>query len=578
MNLVLSLVKIVGSLGLFLYGMQILSDGLQKSAGNKLKTFLQLMTSNRLMAVFTGLLITIIIQSSSATTVMVVSFVNAGLMSLIQAIGVIIGANIGTTITGWIVAIVGFKMDITLFALFAIAIALPLMFSKGMKKRDVSEIFLGFGLLFLGLEFLQNSMPDISEHTEVLAFLSSFNNAKLSSILLCVLIGTILTCIVQSSSATMAITITMAYQGWIGVWAAAALCLGQNIGTTITAYIASIGTNTNARRAATAHILFNVVGSILAIIFFKPLMTFVNTITNGDIFTMTGDALNAELPTFLAAFHTSFNLINAIIFFPFVNKFAHLIEKMIPIKEEYNEDTYHFRYIASSRMDTPELYLLTVKEEMKKMADLAVDMFKRYEEAFKSNDKDFITSEVGYLRKKEEYADQMQEQLIDFCVKLQQDSSTPMNATMVNSLIRSIDEIESVTDSIYNMTKISEDRVNKDIVFEEEDKTDVVAYHELTRKYLEFIRKNLTNPTFRMLSEAHELENMMNDEHKRLSDKVHDRISTGGSEVRSELMLLEVERNLEHIGDYCLNIAEATFAEPKHTPTLQRVTPSPEQP
>ena len=153
-----------------------------------------------------------------------------------------------------------------------------------------------------------------------------------------------------------------------------------------------------------------------------------------------------------------------------------------------------------------------------------------------------------------------------------------MNATMVNSLIRSIDEIESVTDSIYNMTKISEDRVNKDIVFEEEDKTDVVAYHELTRKYLEFIRKNLTNPTFRMLSEAHELENMMNDEHKRLSDKVHDRISTGGSEVRSELMLLEVERNLEHIGDYCLNIAEATFAEPKHTPTLQRVTPSPEQP
>lgn len=571
MDILVSLIKIVGSLGLFLYGMQILSDGLQKSAGNKLKSFLEMMTSNRLMAVLTGLLITVIIQSSSATTVMVVSFVNAGLMSLIQAIGVIIGANIGTTITGWIVAIVGFKMDITLFALFTIAVALPLMFSKGIKKREVSEIFLGFGLLFLGLEFLQNSMPDISQHTEVLAFLSSFNNPKLSSILICVVIGTIMTCIVQSSSATMAITITMAYQGWIGVWAASALCLGQNIGTTITAYIASLGTNTSARRAAMAHILFNIIGSIIAIIFFKPMMVLVNTVTQGDIFTMTGDALYKELPTFLAAFHTMFNLINAILFFPFVRKFALLIEKLIPMKEEYSDDSYHFHYIASSRIDTPEFYLLTVKEEMGKMANLAHDMFLKYIEVFKSKDKDYIEKEVKELKKQEDYADQMQEQLIDFCVRLQTDASKPTNPTTINSLIRSIDEIESITDSIYNMAKISEDRVNKDIDIEEEDNRDVIAYHELAGKYLDFIRNNLNNQSFKMLNEAHALERSMNDEHKKLSGKVHDRISSGDTNVRGELMLLEVERHLEHIGDYCLNIAEAIFAEPKHTPGLQKV-------
>lgn len=571
MSLILSLIQIIGSLGLFLYGMKILSDGLQKSAGAKLKTFLQLMTSNRFMAVFTGLLITIIIQSSSATTVMVVSFVNANLITLVQSIGVIMGANIGTTVTGWIVALVGFSMDITLISLFSIAIALPLMFSSKVKRREIAEIFLGFGLLFFGLEYLQASMPDVSQHTEVLAFLSRFEDGKLSSILICVVIGTILTCIVQSSSATMAITITMAYQGWIGVWTAAALCLGQNIGTTITAYLASLGTSTNARRAAMAHILFNVIGSIIAIIFFRPMMHMVNAITNGNIFTMTGEPLQQSLPTFLAAFHTVFNVINTIIFFPFVNQFAKIIEKLVPIKETYSEDTYHFKYIANTRMDTPEIYFLTVKQEMAKMADLCLDMFKRYEKVFESQDQSFIEKEVVELKKKEEYADQMQEQLIDFCVKLQQDSQSPTNAAMLNSLIRSIDEIESITDSIYNMTKISEDRIRKEIVFDADEKADVLEYHHLTAKFLAFIKENLGKSNFKIMRDAHEFENAMNIEHKRLSDEVHDRIQKGNVSVKAELMLLEVERNLEHIGDYCLNIAEASFAEPKHAAVLQKV-------
>lgn len=570
MDILLTLISIVGSVGLFLYGMTILSDGLQKSAGSKLKVFLQMMTSNRLMAVITGVLITVLIQSSSATTVMVVSFVNANLISLIQAIGVIMGANIGTTVTGWIVAILGFKMNITTLSLASIAIALPLMFSKGIKKREISEIFLGFGFLFLGLEFLQAAMPDISKYPQIPEFLSRFNNNSPLSLIACVIFGTLMTCIVQSSSATMAITITMAYQGWIGVWTASALCLGQNIGTTITAYIASLGTSTNAKRAAMAHILFNVGGSILAMIFFKPLMTLVNAMTPGDIFSMESDALRVTLPTFLAAFHTIFNVLNTLIFFPFTTKFASFIEKIVPKTTAYSDDSYHFTYIANSRMDTPELYLVAVRNEIDKMGQLTRDMFSTYATLpRKTGD---ITNEINLLKHKEEYADQMQEQLIAFCVKMLQDSQSPTNAVALNKLIRIIDETESITDSIYNLAKLSESRMKDNMKFSDTELDDIDSYNKLTMEFIQHITQSIgSSSSIEKMLDNQKLEDMMNERHQELADKVHDTISTGHADVKTELLLLEIIRNLEHIGDYCLNIAEASFTIEKHTPVLQRI-------
>ncbi len=558
MSILITLVRIIGSVGLFLYGMKILSDGLQKSAGAKLGSFLELMTSNRFMAVFTGLLITIIIQSSSATTVMVVSFVNAGLMNLVQAIGVIMGANIGTTITGWIVAILGFKMDITVLSLFSVAVALPLMFSKGTKKREISEIFLGFGILFLGLELIQGSMPDVTDSPEIIEFLSRFDNGSALSLIVCVVFGTIITCIVQSSSATMALTITMAYQGWIGVWTAAALCLGQNIGTTITAYIASIGTNTGARRAAAAHILFNIIGSVIAMLLFTPFMRFVNMITPGDIFTMEGEALRESLPAFLAMFHTTFNVFNTILFFPFVKQFAHLIERIIPEKEEGEDGSYHFRYIGSSRIEAPEFYLLSVQEEVQKMGGITLRMFDEYEGI--STAEGDVSEAISRLRHGETYADQMQEQLINFSVRILQDSQSPTNASHTNSLIRIIDETESITDSIYNLAKLSESRIEAGIAFSEEDKSDIRAYNALTRRFLANIAENpgkgISTET---MAEAEKLENEMNSVHRRLADSTHERLAKGGEDVRSELLMLEIIRNLEHIGDYLLNIAQASY-------------------
>lgn len=556
MDLLVSIIKIIGSVGLFLFGMQILSEGLQKAASGKLKRTLEMMTGNRLLSVITGFLITVVIQSSSATTVMVVSFVNAGLMNLISAIGVILGANIGTTVTGWLVALLGFSVDITILSLFSIAVALPFLFSKQTKGRDFAEIFMGFGLLFIGLEFIQASMPDISSHPEILSFLSQFEDGSIFSIILCVLIGTLLTVVVQSSSASMAITITMAYQGWIGVWTASALCLGQNIGTTVTAYLASLGASTNAKRAALAHTLFNVVGSVLVLFLMKPMLSVVNLITGANIFNISEAQMHTVLPTFLATFHTLFNVFNTIVFFPFVKPFASLIEHIIPDKKKDEEDHYHFKYIAG-RAEAPEFYLIALKNEVKKLGMLTRDMFFSWAELSSSEKVKSLGDKVSQLKKSEERADEMQDELTSFSILMLQNSQSPTNADELHKIIRVIDELESITDSIYNLSKLTEDRFGKGIVFSEEERDEISSYRSLTGEFVSFVVDNLDSDNRNVLVSSRALEEKMDSEHKRLSNEVQHRLENKNGDFRTQLLILEVERNLEHIGDYLLNISEA---------------------
>ena len=555
MDLVISLIKIIGSVGLFLFGMQILSEGLQKSASGKLKKTLEMMTGNRLLSVLTGFLITVVIQSSSATTVMVVSFVNAGLMNLISAIGVILGANIGTTVTGWLVALLGFSVDITILSLFSIAVALPFLFSKKTKAREYAEIFMGFGLLFIGLEFIQASMPDISSHPEILSFLSQFEDGSVFSILICVLIGTLLTIVVQSSSASMAITITMAYQGWIGVWTASALCLGQNIGTTVTAYIASLGASTNAKRAATAHTLFNVVGSVLVLFLMKPMLNIVDWITRANIFAISEGDMHMVLPTFLATFHTLFNVFNTIVFFPFVRPFASLIEHIIPEKKKEEEEHYHFKYIAG-RAEAPEFYLIALKNEVKKLGLLTKEMFLSWADLSSSEKVDRVSDRVLELKKSEERADEMQDELTSFSILMLQNSQSPTNADELHKIIRVIDELESITDSIYNLSKLTEDRFGKGIVFTKEERDEISSYRTLTGDYVSFVVDNLDSSDVDLLNSSRAMEEKMDSEHKRLSNEVQLRLENNKGDFRTQLLILEVERNLEHIGDYLLNISE----------------------
>jgi phosphate:Na+ symporter len=565
-----TILSVAGSLGLFLYGMKLLSEGLQKTAGDKLKNILKMMTKNRFVAVLTGILITVLVQSSSATTVMVVSFVNAGLMTLVESIGVIFGANIGTTFTGWIVAILGFKMDISLLALASIGISAPMLFSKKGKTREKADVFLGFGILFLGLHFMQTSIPDLSGNMKVLNWLSKFNNDNLFNILLFVLIGTCITVIVQSSAATMVMVLTMAYNGYLGVNAAAALILGSNIGTTITAFLASIGTSTAAKRTAMAHIMFNVIGTLVTILFFRPMMYVCNALTPGNIYTMTGKGLNQSLPTFLAMFHTLFNLFNTMIFFPFVKPYAKLIEKMVPDTAEYDEGTYHFRYIGTTLIDSPEVYMLVIRDEIKKMADLACNMFSRYRNVFNTNDVD-MDNEVAMMKKQEEYADQMQEQLSDFCVHCIQDSQTPTNASSLNCLIRVMDELESVTDSCYNLIILSQRQFHQGWKFEEETARELQGFEELVQAFLNYVRDRMDRTlTKAEMQKANEFEFQINEWRNRLSQTVQEKLSDGKADVKQELLVLEKIRHLEHIGDYCTNIAEAYHQAVKHTPVLQR--------
>jgi phosphate:Na+ symporter len=572
MKTIMIFFQIVGSLGLFLFGIKLLSEGLQKSAGDKMKAILKLMTKNRLVSIITGILITIIIQSSSATTVMVVSFVNAGLMGLTQAIGVILGANIGTTFTGWMVALLGFKVDITILALVSIAFAAPMMFSKKSKTRDAADVLLGFGILFLGLNFMSHSMPDITGNVDALAFLSTFNSDTLWMNLLCILLGTLVTIIVQSSSAAMAMTLTMAYNGWLGVTAAAALILGSNIGTTITAYLASIGTSTTAKRAAWAHIIFNVVGSVIALVFFHPLLEFVNWITPGNIYKLSGTALSTQLPLFLAMFHSVFNVINTVLFFPFVRQYAAFIKRLVPAKAEYDEGTYHFKYIGGIFIDSPEIYMLAIRDEIKKMANLACTMLTRYRSMF-NNPEATMENDVQAMKKDEEYADQMQEQLSDFCVHLLQDSQTPTNASSLNCLIRVMDELESVTDSCFNLALLSQRRYNQKWVFDSATDKDLRDYQTLVQEFLDYVRDRMDRTlTKAEMQKANEFEEQINSYRNSLSQMVQDRLSEGKADVRTELLILEKIRHLEHIGDYCTNIAEAYHQAVKHTPMLQKRT------
>ncbi len=568
MQIIYTILQIAGSIGIFLYGIKKMSDGLQKTAGKKMKNVLNLMTGNRFTAIITGIIITALINSSTATTVMVVSFVNAGLMNLVQAIGVILGANIGTTVTGWIMATLGFSMDITNIAIILIGLGLPLFFSKKTRQKDLGEILFGAGFLFLGLSYLQTSMPEVSGNVTVLGFLAKLNEGSISTILLCVLIGVVLTIIVQSSAAAMAITLTMAYQGWIGVTASCALVLGQNIGTTITAFVASIGTSTNAKRAAWAHILFNSIGSILAIIFLKWMMAFVNLLTPGDIYTMQGDELYATIPTYLAMFHTMFNVINTCLFVPFIKQYAALITKMIPNKKDYQDSSYHFKYVPGALMETPEVYISAIQEEIGKMGDIANQMFNSCSKALTSQDTD-ISQTVSDLKNKEDYVDQMEEQLTAICSHITGDIQDTPYGTGVGGMLRVIDEIESITDSCCDIIMLFDKKQKAGWKMSDDNVKTLTAYNNLVQQYLSFaishIGKKLTAGEMQV---ANNFEEKVNNTRTEIQKLVYGQLTGNSQNVAEQLCILDDIKHLEHIGDHCTNIAEVYFGLDKHTPQL----------
>ena len=540
---------IIGSLGLFLFGMKIMSDGIQKSAGNRLQSILKFMTGNRFMAVLTGFLVTGLVQSSSATTVMLVGFVNAGLLSLSQAIGVIMGANIGTTVTGWIVALIGFKFKITIIVLPALAIGLPLRLSTKLGKQDWGEALTGFGLLFLGLDFLKKSVPAIQDNPEVLQFLSRLTDLGPLSFVIFVAFGTIITFIVQSSSAAMAITLTMAFSGWIDYPTAAAIVLGENIGTTATAYIASIGANVNARRASRAHTLFNVLGVVWMAILFRPFLSLVDAVVPGAA---GGQAITAHL----AMFHTLFNVCNTVLFIGFVKQLEYIVTRIAKARGNEQDKEYQLRYISATIQDTPELSLANAKLELSRMAGIVEDMYGRFQLVFDHPDMK-MGNDVAELKRMEDYTDRMQEDISVFLAKCAQRSLNKTASTNVSAMIRIAHELENVGDSCFNLMILAERRYDNQIVLPAVAVEKLAPYSSKVVEFIVFIKEHLNAHLSKVgLATAYDLEESVNEYRNHLKDEAQDRLGAG-SDVKSELLFIEIVRQIEQIGDHCLNIAEA---------------------
>ncbi|MBN1820203.1 MAG: Na/Pi cotransporter family protein, partial [Prolixibacteraceae bacterium] len=370
---IIDLLKLLGSLGLFLYGMKLMSESLQRVAGSRMRNILAALTSNKFRGVFTGLLITSVIQSSSATTVMLVSFVNAGLLTLGESIGVIMGANIGTTITAWLISVLGFKVNISFLVLPLIGISLPLLFSKNNRKNNWGSVIIGFAIIFIGLDFLKSSAPDIHNNPEMLEFFTRYSDFGFGSVLIFLFIGTCLTMIIQSSSAVMALTLVMCFNGWIPFEMAAAMVLGENIGTTITANLAALVANTSAKRAAMAHLMFNVIGVFFVLIFYYPFLHLVEFISLKaglmspfETASQTPQQTAEAIPVALSIFHTTFNVLNTSVQIWFVR----IIEKIVVfiVRKKDDDEEFRLRYINIGLLSTMELSIIQAKKEINNYA------------------------------------------------------------------------------------------------------------------------------------------------------------------------------------------------------------------
>ena len=550
MTIVTIILEMFGALGLFLYGMKVLSDGIQRAAGDRLKGALNQMTRSPLAAVLTGLGVTTLIQSSSATTVMVVSFVNAGLLSLVQAVGVIMGANIGTTVTAWIVSLIGFKFKITALAVPMVGVGFFLstyLRTKNKSVRNYGEALIGFGLLFIGLDYLSHSLP--APTPDVLGFLSKVSGMGILSVLVSVFVGTGLTVLVHSSSAATAIVITLAVEGVVDFRMAAGLVLGCNIGTTIDAFLASLtATKVHARRAAWAHILFNVAGTIWAVVLFNPFLRLVDLLTPGGT--------DSNIATHIAMLHTIFNLTNTLILFPFIRQFSALLERLVKERPGEAAAPERLRYVAGPIMDSPELNLLYAQKEIADMAALAKKMFVRFRDIIKSPPEDF-SGEIEAFTNMEERADQMREELAGFILECVSHEMGDRSRKDLAASLRIVDDLENMTDDSLSLLHLLNRGRKRKILAGSQPVEELGPYTLLVENFLGFVVENMNKHiSAEQLALAAEYEDKIDDLRSSLKKSARKRLKAG-ADVKAELMYIDIVRHIEKIGDHAYGIAHA---------------------
>ena len=567
---ILQVFTLLGALGMFLYGMNLMSSGLQKAAGERLRGFLSAMTSNPLKGVLTGMGITAVIQSSSATTVMVVSFVNAGLLTLVQAIGVIMGANIGTTITAWMVAFLGFKADISILAIPLMLFGFLFSNSKKDQRKNIGELIVGFCLLFLGLSFMKESVPDLRQTPEVLEFVSTWSAHGFGSVLLFLAFGTILTLVLQSSSATMAITLIMLSMGWIPFGMACAMVLGENIGTTITANIAASIGNTQAKRAAMSHTIFNVFGVLWALILFNPFLRLVGVITE-KLFGLPNPAaegFSVPGPTSpegtaalygLSMLHTLFNMTNTLVLVWFTGWIGKAVSWIIRTPENQEKEVFRLKYISAGPLATPELSVDQAFDEIIHFAQISKNGAAYAKEAINEADTDKFEELRSKLVKYEEISDRIEYEIASFLNSVSADEISENTSIKIKAMYKIVGELESLGDSGETISRIlSRKNIHKKVFDADTIKNlnamaDALdeAYDAMIANLVAAHKGELVN-----IANAYNAEDRLNTLRNNFRDVVIEEIDNGGKNYQTSVYYMDIINEYERMGDFMINVSQ----------------------
>ena len=552
MELIINIFSLVGSLALFLFGMKTMSEGLEKFAGDRLRSILAAMTKNRVMGVLTGIIITALIQSSSATTVMVVSFVNAGLMTLAQSIGVIMGANIGTTVTAWIISAVGFKVNIAAFAIPMLAIGMPLIFSGKSNRKSIGEFIFGFSFLFMGLSFLQEAATAMNIGNMVAGMLAHVPQDSFFTIILFVIVGALVTMIVQASAATMAITLMlfgMNIPGF-GFEQAAALAMGQNIGTTITAFMASLTANTQARRAALAHMFFNVFGVVVFLIVFYPachaVSWFVDSVMGGgnDLFK-------------LSAFHTAFNIINTLLLIGFVKQIEIFVCRVLPMKAQ--DEDHRLRFISGGLLSTAELSIMEAQKEIHSFAERCQRMVGFVPTLLQTEDEMEFNKLFSRIEKYENITDSMEMEIASYLNKVSEGRLSDASKTQIQKMLRQISELESIGDSVYNLGRtLNRHRMHCQESFTADQMQHMLTMMQLVDAALTEMLKRIDLPATKTgvkisLNIEHEINNYRT---QLKNQNLHD-VNAGLYDYQLGVFYVDFISECEKLGDYVMNVVQA---------------------
>ena len=575
---ILQIFTLLGALGMFLYGMNLMSSGLQKAAGDRLRGFLSAMTSNPFKGVLTGLGITSVIQSSSATTVMVVSFVNAGLLTLAQAISVIMGANIGTTVTAWLVSWLGFKADISILAVPLMALGFIFSISKKGQRRNISELIVGFSLLFLGLSLMKNSVPDLSSNPEALSFIKGWQGHGFGSVLLFLLFGTVLTLVLQSSSATMALTLIMLNMGWIHFDMACAMVLGENIGTTITANIAAAVGNSSAKRAALAHTVFNLFGVIWALGTFPYFLKLVGLITSGifgipnpaadsfEVIVEKGpDGLHIQTDTQTSALyglsmlHTLFNTINTLILIWFIPAIEKIVCAVIKDSKNKEDEAFRLRYISAGPLATPELATEQALKEIIHFAEISRNGLGYVRSAINETDPDKFEEYRAKLVKYEEISDRIDYEIAAFLNAVSTEEISVSTSYKIKAMYKIIGELESLGDSGEAISRILARRNVHKKVFDAEALKKLNSMVDLVDKAYEVMIGNLVSAdkgALEDITNASDAETHINNQRNYLRDEEIESIESGSKNYQTSVYYMDVVNELEKMGDFMINISQ----------------------